>query len=78
LPLDLSDLERPKPGTPERFIKTPGVKRKPAFSPDGRWIAYQSQESSVPGIRVRPFPGPGGQWVISELGVHPIWSQNGR
>ena len=79
LPLDLSDPEQPKPGKPERVIRAPGIKLEPAFSPDGRWIAYQSQESSVPGIRVRPFPGPGGQWLISgTAAVHPIWSRNGR
>jgi serine/threonine-protein kinase len=78
LPLDLSDPGRPKPGKPERFIATPGTTLEPAFSPDGRWIAYQSQETSVPGINVRPFPGPGGQWVIATTAVHPIWSRNGR
>jgi serine/threonine-protein kinase len=79
LPLDLSDPEQPKPGKPERFLRPSGVKLEPAFSPDGRWIAYQSQESGVPGIRVRPFPGPGGQWSISTTaGAHPIWSRNGR
>ncbi len=77
LPLDLTDPEQPNPGKPEPFLKTPARELEPAFSPDGHWIAYQSQESNVPEIQVRPFPGPGGKWLISR-GVHPIWSRNGR
>src|SRR6266853_5982196 len=42
LPLDLSDPERPKPGKPEPFLRTPSIERFPAFSPDGRWVAYSS------------------------------------
>jgi serine/threonine-protein kinase len=35
------------------------------FSPDGRWLAYQSNESGPFQVYVRPFPGPGGRWQIS-------------
>jgi serine/threonine-protein kinase len=80
LPLDVSDPEHPKPGKPELFLKTPGVEYEPAFSPDGRWIAYTSFESGVSSVYVRPFPGPGGRWLVSgsARGVHPIWSPNGH
>src|SRR5207302_1138198 len=61
LPLDWSDAARPKPGVPERF----GDGIETAFSPDGRWIAYNSAQSGQPEVFVRPFPGPGGQWQIS-------------
>ncbi len=49
------------------------------FSPDGRWLAYQSDESGQLEIYVRPFPGPGGKWQIStEGGTEPLWARNGR
>ena len=50
------------------------------FSPDGRWIAYRSNESGTNEIYVRPFPGGrGGKWQISTGGgLYGIWSNNGR
>ena len=45
LPLDLSDPDHPKAGTPEVFLAGPGVEVDPTFSPDGRWMAYSSNES---------------------------------
>jgi Tol biopolymer transport system component len=49
------------------------------FSPDGRWIAYQSTESGNPEVFVRPFPGPGERRQISRAGgVRPHWSRDGR
>jgi serine/threonine-protein kinase len=49
---------------------------EPMFSPDGRWIAYQSDESGRNEIFVRPFPGPGGKWQVStDGGVWPTWSR---
>jgi serine/threonine-protein kinase len=79
LPLNLSDPEHPKPGKPEPFLVTPARESEPAFSPDGRWIAYVSHESGSSEIQVRPFPGPGGKWRVSTMAaVHPVWSRNGR
>ena len=40
----------------------------PAFSPDGRWIAYRSIESGTSEIYVRAFPDKGGKWQISNSG----------
>ena len=76
LPLDLSDPEHPKPGNPELFLRTPSNEYDPAFSPDGRWIAYSSQESGQPEVYVRPFPGGRpGMWQIStDAGV--LWSMD--
>jgi serine/threonine-protein kinase len=77
LPLDLSDPEHPKPGKPELFLGTQDNEQNPSFSPNGRWIAYYSNESGVNEVYVRPFPGPGGKWQISSGGGYrPIWSQN--
>jgi serine/threonine protein kinase/Tol biopolymer transport system component len=48
------------------------------FSPDGRWVAYQSNESSRAEVYVVPFPGPGGKWQISSSGGSlPRWRHDG-
>ncbi len=76
LPMDLSDPERPKPGKAEPFRNEPTVVEvDPAFSPDGRFIAYASDESGEVEVWVRPFPGPGGKWKVSPPGGQfPAWS----
>jgi Tol biopolymer transport system component len=49
------------------------------FSPDGRWIAYQSNESGRPEIYVVAFPGPGGRQRISTAGgTLPRWRPDGK
>jgi hypothetical protein len=49
------------------------------FSPDGRWLAYLSNETGHFEVYVRPFPGPGGKWQISTGGgYYPIWSRTKR
>jgi Tol biopolymer transport system component/predicted Ser/Thr protein kinase len=80
LPLDLTDPEHPKPGKPEPFLHTPADEFVPRFSPDGRWIAYRSNESGNDEIYVRPFPaGNGGKWQISSGGgLYGLWSGNSR
>ena len=83
LPLDLSDPDHPRPGKPELFRRTPAGEGAPAFSPDGRWLAYPSAESGVHEVYVLPFPASsgrsGGKWQISSGGgMNPIWSRNGR
>jgi Tol biopolymer transport system component len=68
-----------KVGEPRPFLNTPFAERSPAFSPDGRWLAYTSDESRNYEVYVRPFPGPGGKWQISTGGGdHPKWSRNGK
>ena len=76
LPVDLADPERPKPGKAEPFLADPKmVDVDPAFSPDGKFIAYTSMESGNGEIYVRPFPGPGGTWRVSTTGGQfPAWS----
>jgi len=51
-----------------------------AISPDGRWIAYDSDESGRFDVYVRPFPNvDDGKWLISTRGgEYPIWAPNGR
>ncbi len=68
-----------KAGKPEVFLETPANELYPAFSPDGRWIAYRSDESGTDEIYVRAFPDKGGTWLISNNGgVLAVWSRNGR
>jgi eukaryotic-like serine/threonine-protein kinase len=68
-----------KAGTPEVFLQTPFDERGPAFSPDGRWVAYFSFESGRPEIYVRAFPDQKGKRQISnDEGATPVWSHNGR
>ncbi len=68
----------PKP--PTVFLGTKAAEWSPMFSPDGRWIAYQSNEiAGQNDVYVRPFPGPGGQWRVStEGGQFPRWSATTR
>ena len=75
--------------TPWVFLKTPFRETSGQFSPDGRWVAYQSDESGRNEIYVRPFAGPtgsgagvtgaGGQWQVSSAGgVSPVWRPDGK
>jgi dipeptidyl aminopeptidase/acylaminoacyl peptidase len=75
-------------GKPSVFLKTPFRELWARFSPDGRWVAYQSSESGRPEIYVRPFAPPGatqvlsasgGQWQVStEGGTFPVWRPDGK
>jgi len=48
------------------------------FSPDGRWVAYHSDESGEFEVYVTPFPGPGRRWQVSSAsGAYPVWSGDG-
>ena len=65
-----------KAGPPAPFVATAAGERFPSFSPDGRWVAYLSDETGVAEVYVRPFPGPGGKWQISTGGgASPQWSR---
>jgi serine/threonine-protein kinase len=72
----------PRLGKPELFLGTPFTEIHPAFSPDGRWIAYASNESGSLEVYVRPVPGgisSSGKWQISTGGgTSPVWSRDGR
>ncbi|HUU35762.1 MAG TPA: hypothetical protein VMW48_16965, partial [Vicinamibacterales bacterium] len=61
------------------FVETQFREGGPVFSPDGKWIAYVSDESGRFEIYVRPFPGPGEKWALSAAGGNePVWPRNGR
>jgi dipeptidyl aminopeptidase/acylaminoacyl peptidase len=63
----------------EPLSQTAFAEGAPMFSPDGRWLAYASDESGRTEIYVQPYPGPGAKWQIStEGGTEPQWNRNGR
>jgi serine/threonine-protein kinase len=66
-------------GQPQVFLKTPFYEGLPMFSPNGKWIAYISNESGAFELYVRPFPGPGPKHQVSgdqTFDVH-YWSADG-
>lgn len=66
-------------GKLELFFRAPFLNVYPAFSPDGHWIAYSSDESGKQQVYVRPFPAADGRWQISTAGgTLPLWSHDGR
>jgi serine/threonine-protein kinase len=74
----------PMPGSgveskPRLFTRTSFNESNPAVSPDGKWVAYESDETGNDEIYVEPFPGPGGKsQVSSQGGSNAVWSRNGK
>jgi serine/threonine-protein kinase len=65
--------------TPRAFLKTSFNEFMPSFAPDGRSLAYVSDQSGRNEVYTQPFPGPGERWQIStEGGTEPVWSHDGR
>lgn len=62
------------------LVTTPFEETSPKPSPNGRWLAYASNETGRKEIYVRPFPNTdGGLWQVSiDGGTEPIWSQDGN
>jgi serine/threonine protein kinase/Tol biopolymer transport system component len=78
VPLE-SDSTGLRAGKPEPFLQTQFNERSPFFSPDGRWLAYASDESGAYQVYVRAFPDKGGKWQVSNSGgVYPVFPRNGR
>jgi len=64
---------------PVPFLKTEFDESGAQFSPDGRWVAYASNESGQYEVYIRPFDGPGGKWQVSVAGGDaPCWRKDGR
>ncbi|HEY7682351.1 MAG TPA: protein kinase [Gemmatimonadales bacterium] len=65
--------------TPQQVLASGFDNGSPSLSPDGRWVAYVSNESGRNEVYVRPYPGPGGRWQVSlDGGAEPLWSPTGR
>ena len=79
-----SDFMAVQPGAneePETLLKTPFNEALFAVSPNGRWVAYMSNEAGARQIWVRPFPdlSSGGQRLVSDgPGEDPLWGPDGR
>ncbi len=70
-PLDGSSVPQP-------FLATPARERRPRISPDGRYLAYQSNESGASEIYLTRFPSGEGKWQVSiGGGSHPQWNKSG-
>jgi len=66
-------------GTVTPVLQTTFNEHRPRLSPNGAWLAYESNESGRPEIYVRAFPGPGAKWQISNTGGEsPVWSRDGQ
>jgi Tol biopolymer transport system component len=77
--IDLWLLSMHQPYDLRPFKRTPAVERQGSLSPDGRWMAYASNESGRSEIYVEPVPGPGGlRQVSTDGGDQPRWVRNGR
>ena len=71
-----------KPGDasskPEKFLATAAIESQPQLSPDGRWLAYVSNETGQPQVYVRQFPsGQGFAKVSISVGREPRWKKDG-
>ena len=79
--LDLWYLQRKEDGNwePRAFLQTRFAERTPRLSPDGRFVAYSSNESGQFEVYVRPFPEGGGRSTVSSNGgQQPRWSDDGK
>ncbi|HET9830286.1 MAG TPA: protein kinase, partial [Vicinamibacterales bacterium] len=75
LPMEVSGAYW-KAGTPTRLLNHVSQRPGAVFSPDGRWLAYMSNESGRPEVFVRPFTGPGVPRQVSTSGGQiPTWSR---
>ncbi len=64
---------------PRPLVQSPASEHEGKFSPDGRWIAYVSNESGRQEVYVTAFPGARGRWQVSTHGgEEPVWSRDGK
>jgi serine/threonine-protein kinase len=68
-----------KPGKTTALAESTATQANPAFSPDGKWLAYGSTETGALEVYVRPFPGDGRRVRVSTSGgTQPMWSRKGN
>jgi len=76
--VDLWRMDLESGGAPEPFLATAATEEQPRISPDGRFLAYVSDESGRGEIYLRPFPSGAGRWQVSVAGGDlPRWSATG-
>jgi Tol biopolymer transport system component len=77
--LDLLAAPMANPSKPSPVILTPFDETAGQFSPDGRWVAFQSNKSGTVQIHVQPFRGPGAGWQVTTAGgSQPRWRPDGK
>jgi serine/threonine protein kinase/Tol biopolymer transport system component len=77
-PATLWTLRMDGASMPEQFLDAPGVSHA-AFSPDGKWLAYVSNETNADEVYVRPYPQKNPPYRVSVAGgIQPIWSPDGK
>lgn len=77
LPLSVSPSS--STAQPTAFLQTPFTEESARFSPDGKWVAYRSNESGRSEVYIAPFPGPGGKRQVSiSGGTAPRWRRDGK
>jgi len=75
LPLTGSPEER----KPVPYLQSPFRKLNAQFSPDGKWVAYESDESGRDEVYIQTFPSTGARWQVSDKGgTQPRWRGDGR
>jgi dipeptidyl aminopeptidase/acylaminoacyl peptidase len=75
---DLWRLSMTESRPPEPIVRSDSNETDGRVSPDGKWLAYASDESGTWEVYVSAFPGPGGRWQVSNGGgVQPVWSRKG-
>ena len=79
-PEDLLALRPGQDTEPVVLVVTDFRKGRPTLSPDGRWLAYTSNETGSEEIYVVPFPNAGdAKWAVSTNGgTEPVWSHSGQ
>ena len=76
---DIAVMSTKPPARPEMLVKTAAYEAEPTVSPNGRWLAYVSNETGTFEVYVRPFQGVGERQLISVGGGdEPVWSGDGR
>jgi serine/threonine-protein kinase len=68
----------PGGGEPRPFASSPAVEIQPAVSPDGRYVAYDFDQTGRPEVYVQPFPPTGAKWQVAEGASVPLWSADGH
>jgi Tol biopolymer transport system component len=72
----LVDLEARQP---RALLNSRFYEKQATFSPNGRWLAYATDDSGRYEVYVQPFPGPGSKWLVSTGGgEEPAWSRSGQ
>jgi Tol biopolymer transport system component len=77
--VDLWTLSLKGDPTPQLYIQSPGRQTQAQFSPDGRWVAYVSDETDRPEVYVQSYPRPDTKYQVSTGGGNqPRWRNDGR